>query len=189
MKTEIRPYNDSPAVASTSIPLGRYAIDRYRLLNPETAAPVDPKPKTPQPFFSAATAPKRIGRKVSQDDRGTRRRQRDRAPVIDDKCAHTKWERQGKEGTKRYRYQKCAKCGKSRTVDGLLPMGRPRQFPKIEFDQCDHPLECRVPRRKLTVMREWCKQCDHFVPSSPSRASTITAVVIPPSTDSGKMTT
>ena len=185
MKTEIRPYNDSPAVPPTCIPLGPYALDRYRLRNPETAAPADPKPKAPQPFFSAAVAPKRIGREVSQDDSGARRRQRDRSPVTD-MCPHTKWERQGKEGTKRYRYQKCARCGKSRTVDGLLPMGRPRQFPKVDFPDCDHPLECRVPRRKLTVMREWCKQCDHFVPSRPS---TVTAVVIPSSTDSGKMTT
>lgn len=171
MKSEIRPYDDSPATPPTIIPLGRFALQHAQ----RRAAPEPPKPDVRPAFFPPAKAPKRMGRTVVQYDSVYREK---RVAVDPDKCEHPKWERQGKPGTKRYRYFKCADCGAHKTEGAPLKRGRVREFPLLTYAACSHPPECRRPRVKLGVTRVFCASCDHLLPIRHE------ASVLPPSADS-----
>lgn len=166
MKTEIRPYDDSPSRISPPVPMGPYAIQNAnRRIAPEVA-----KPAAPVPFSSPVAAPKTMGRSSVQYDRVPRQR-KSSMPVDRDTCHHPKWEKQGKEGTPRSRFEKCARCGKSRTCGEKKAMGRPREFEKVPYHECSHPMESRVPRIKLGTQREGCKMCDRLVPVRALRGS------------------
>ena len=74
-------------------------------------------------------------------------------------CPHEKWQRQGKEGTKYGRYERCTRCKLARVIGEARKPGKARTTPVHEPKDCPHLPEWHVAATKNGGPALRCLSC------------------------------
>lgn len=74
-------------------------------------------------------------------------------------CPHEKWQRQGKEGTKYGRYERCTRCKLGRVIGEARKPGKARTTPVHEPKDCPHLPEWHVAATKNGGPALRCLSC------------------------------
>ena len=119
-------------------------------IRPELAAPAPPAEKPKREAAPAFVEPKKLKIRVVRAAKQV---------VSRDDCLHAKWQRQGKEGTRYARYERCTSCGTSRVIGEARKPGRARTTPAHKAADCPHLPEWRVSVTKNGGPALRCLSC------------------------------
>lgn len=118
----------------------RVMMEPCRSIRVEMASPA-PKETPKREIIPAFTEP--IRRPRSKATRKEKAAKPDR-----ETCPHEKWQRQGREGTKYARYERCTCCGTTRVIGEARRPGKSRTTPIHDPATCPHLPEWHKPAKK-----------------------------------------
>jgi hypothetical protein len=119
-------------------------------IRPELAAPAPPPERPKRQAVPAFVEPKKLKIRVVRAAKQV---------VSREDCLHAKWQRQGKEGTRYARYERCTSCGTSRVIGEARKPGRARTTPVHEPADCPHLPEWHVAATKNGGPALRCLSC------------------------------